>query len=169
MVNFLWNYLWCIVITRLRPWRVSVIICLSPVVSSVTMICRPHVCVLWWQFVTILWLIQNGIDAQTEIINATPDIIHAVRVVRLRGENNNSPRSHDIPAKIRDDMLLNWLQHRTSSGVSVIVALESERAKFEIIPVQSNRYHKSLYKEIVGMENFLATHKIVGSPLKLVE
>ena len=51
----------------------------------------------------------------------------------------------------------------------VIMALESNCAKVKIIPVQSNRYHKSPCKEIVGMENFSVTHKTVVSPLKSVE
>ena len=56
-----------------------------------------------------------------------------------------------------------------STGAKVKLTLESNGAKVKIIPVQSNRYHKSPCKEIVGMENFSVTHKIVVSPLKSVE
>ena len=51
----------------------------------------------------------------------------------------------------------------------MLQARQSNGAKFKIIPVQSNRYHKWPCKETVGMENFSVTHKIVVSPLKSVE
>ena len=66
-------------------------------------------------------------------------------------------------------MTCSFIDFNITPSSGMLLARQSNGAKFKIIPVQSNRYHKWPCKEIVGMENFSVTHKTVVSPLKSVE
>ena len=66
-------------------------------------------------------------------------------------------------------MTCSFIDFNITPPSGMLLPRQSNGAKFKIIPVQSNQYHKWPCKEIVGMENFSVTHKIVVSPLKSVE